>query len=89
MISYHVIECDSPTLTVDQIGYRLLMALSQSKTEIRWSREGQIHVLPRFAIKNALGQTAEGIEKNLMWDQTVPLPGGDMKVTFNPRPTSG
>lgn len=89
MISYHVIECDSPTLTVDQIGFHLLTALSRSKTEVRWNREGQVHVIPRFAIKNALGLSFQGHEQTFMWDQTVPLAGGDMKVTFNPRPTSG
>ena len=103
MNSYIVLESPGGRLLLAEVGpSRLRMAL-RAGLQIRWDREGEVRVLPRHVIENALraykdgqralaaGRLASAFEQahSLYWEQTEPLPGLEAHAKVRPKPRPG
>jgi len=100
---YSVVESNSPTLTVATIGLARLKMLIQNKMEVRWSRDGEVRVVPLHILRNVYYGFKDGMKQvephrlgealahahTIKWEQTLPLPDAPVEVVFNPRPAAG
>ena len=87
MRSYIVIECDSPTLTVEKIGLPLLKAAKRGQTEMIWINEGEGRCIPQVQLQDSYYRYDAGQNPEIHWNDCERLPR-DLEVRFNPRPTT-